>query len=349
MLAEHLVAAISARSAPSPTPTKDGGIFLYEFQPVVTQKAIFKKSAAPPNCVAVNDSHIFAGQVDKAVVHVYNREKGNQEAIIPFPERITCLTLAALGTLLVLGTQGGRLILWEVITSPSHLQAVTAVAVDPTSNFAFTVSTDTYIHIWSLPRLLAFNATPESLSPTNTISAHRSSISALTVGHSTTAACFAISSDDGGTVQVWDIRTGNILKSYLTAEASRVTSLAVDPADRGFYIGFEDGSVQMVHFFSQTVKPSIAELSSGAELTRDPSHLRATNTPVALQQISRWIPEVGNQTGPVLSLALSWDGTMLLSGHTDGRIIAWDIGSSRYESTIATLPGPVSNLMILHP
>jgi pre-rRNA-processing protein IPI3 len=44
---------------------------------------------------------------------VYSRDRGNQEALISFAERINCLTLVNDG-LLVLGTAEGRIILWEV-------------------------------------------------------------------------------------------------------------------------------------------------------------------------------------------------------------------------------------------
>lgn len=58
--------------------------------------------------------HVFAAQAGTAVVHVYSREKGgNQEATAHFPDRISSIALAG-GDILVLGTEGGRLFLWEV-------------------------------------------------------------------------------------------------------------------------------------------------------------------------------------------------------------------------------------------
>lgn len=47
-------------------------------------------------------------------MHVYSREKGNQEAIVPFPERIHSIALAAQDTILLLGTESGRILAWEV-------------------------------------------------------------------------------------------------------------------------------------------------------------------------------------------------------------------------------------------
>lgn len=116
MLSESFVAS-TLSSAQTPTATlRDVGICVQEFLPSPQLRSTFKKSSTTPNCLAVSPSHIFAAQAEKAVVHVYSREKGNQEALVPFPERIRSIAIAGgkYGDVLVLGTEGGRLILWEV-------------------------------------------------------------------------------------------------------------------------------------------------------------------------------------------------------------------------------------------
>ena len=116
MLKESFIVTTSAPEKSNHT-NKDLGIHLYDFQPLPALTSSFKKSSAQPNCIAVSASHIFAAQADKAVVHVYSRDNGNQEAVVPFPERIHSIALAgdADGAgVLVLGTEGGRVILWEV-------------------------------------------------------------------------------------------------------------------------------------------------------------------------------------------------------------------------------------------
>lgn len=116
MLTEQLIASVgiaTAKSAHS-SATKDAGIFVFEAQPHSQQRAAFKKSATNPNCLAVSASHVFAAQADKAVVNVYSREKGTHEATVPFPERIGCLALACDDSVLILGTNEGRIFLWEV-------------------------------------------------------------------------------------------------------------------------------------------------------------------------------------------------------------------------------------------
>lgn len=116
MLSESFVAS-TLSSAKTPTATlRDVGICVQEFQPAPQLRSTFKKSSTTTNCLAVSPAHIFSAQAEKAVVHVYSREKGNQEALVPFPERIRSIAVAGgkYGDVLVLGTEGGRLILWEV-------------------------------------------------------------------------------------------------------------------------------------------------------------------------------------------------------------------------------------------
>lgn len=117
MLSECFIAStLTSGKAPASASLRDVGICLQEFQPAPALRSTFKKSSTACNCLAVSPSHVFAAQSEKAIVHVYSREKGNQEATVPFPERIRSLAVAGgkNGDILVLGTEGGRLILWEV-------------------------------------------------------------------------------------------------------------------------------------------------------------------------------------------------------------------------------------------
>jgi pre-rRNA-processing protein IPI3 len=117
MLSEGFITSIRAQPrAPNTATAKDVGIYFHELYPTYAIKSSFKKSSTPVNALAVSSTHIFAAQADKAVVHVYSRERGNQEALISFPERIHCVTMIGDGVL-VLGTAEGRVILWEVSAS----------------------------------------------------------------------------------------------------------------------------------------------------------------------------------------------------------------------------------------
>ena len=124
MLSEAFVTSVlSAEGSKRPSNPKDAGIYIHNFQPNQTLQSSFKKSATTSNCLAVSETHIFAAQNEKAVVHVYSRDRGIQEATVPFPERIHSVSFAGYAGgagVLALGTQGGRVILWEV--DHAHLQ-----------------------------------------------------------------------------------------------------------------------------------------------------------------------------------------------------------------------------------
>ncbi|EKG11667.1 hypothetical protein MPH_11160 [Macrophomina phaseolina MS6] len=348
MLTEHFIAAIGTTNRKPDTSfvTKDAGIFLHEHQPLLAQRHAFKKSASAPNCVAVSRSHIFAAQIDKAVVHVYNRERGNQEATVPFPERITSLALALDETVLVLGTEGGRVLLWETctgrsLTGPqSHLQPVNVLAVDPCSQFLLSGSSDSNIHVWSLPSLLSFTA-PANPSPLHTLSNHRGGVTALAVGHSSSSANVVVSASKDNTAIVWDYRQNNLLATYLLGDTP--LSLTLEPADRGFYATYEDGSIQYIDFY---VSPDTEQ----GDLAVDSLHDSATSyTPITPAPSTRWKP-TNQDLGAAHSIALSWDGTTILTGHSTGKVAAWSpVSSTHLKSVLNTLPGPVNNLQFLPP
>ncbi|KAL9050049.1 MAG: hypothetical protein Q9162_006870 [Coniocarpon cinnabarinum] len=348
MLKEQFTAA--SRSYPLPpagnTPQlKDAGIFIHTFQPQPALANTFKKSQSEPNCVAFSRSHIFAAQAQKAVVHVYSRETGKQEAIVPFPERIRSLALVLTDTVLALGTDGGRSILWEVqtgrvLTTPvSHLQAVTCLVGDPSQNFLLTASPDAIVLVWSLLDLLSF-ASPvhsphDQTKARHTLTAHGGGVTALTVGHSNASTNIACSASEDKTVIVWDYYEGVRLRTILLNDVPRCITL--DPADRAAFVGFEDGSVQCIDFFD-------------ARATTSTIHDQdLTSTPFQPPASSRWNgpsgPSTESQSNATLTLSLSYDGTCLLSGHENGMINKWDVGGQRFAGTLAHHNGaPITDL-----
>lgn len=363
MLTEQFVAAISASTKPNTGITKDAGIFIHEFQPLSAQRHVFKKSTAAPNGIAVSSSHIFAAQSEKAIVHVYSREKGNQEAIVPFPERIHSIALAAHDTVLLLGTESGRVLAWEVShgsrhvhvhtrrqdtkadqicsgrlvsTSTSHLQPVTCISVDPTSNFFLSGSPDAMIHVWALSSILSFSP-DTSRSPIHTLSTHRGPISSIVCGHSSSGANIAVSISGDKSAIVWDYHNGQALRTYLLPEAP--TAATLDPADRALYLAYGDGSLQTLDFYDELQK------TVSTDVLRDQS---TAHRPIQPSPKTRFNAE-SQKLGAALSISLSWDGTTLISGHASGKIAVWDIAKSNYLSTLANLPGPVSNLHFLLP
>ncbi|KAK5722260.1 Pre-rRNA-processing protein ipi3 [Elasticomyces elasticus] len=348
MLTEQFIASIGVpETAPATNVAKDAAIFVHELQPLTQPRALFKKSATAPNCLAYSEDHIFAAQVGKAVVHVYNRDKGNQEATVPFTERITCIALACDDSVLILGTAEGRIFLWEtctgrqLTTSQAHLQAVTSLVVDSTSNTLLSGSADSTVHVWSIPGLLSFtNAGTQALAPLRTFTSHRAEVTALAMGHSASFSNYAVSLSKDMTCLLWNFHTNAVYRTYLLP--SLPTCVTLDHADRAAYVGYEDGTVQQLDLYaasaSSTVSNATVSLQNGGPAV----------APFQPAASSKWKSADASQ-GVTLSVALSFDGSTLLSGHQSGSVLAWDVASGRVQASILQnpLPGPVTNLLFL--
>ena len=349
MLTESFFAATLATTTKASVAStlKDVGIVLHEFQPLGTVRHGFKKSLTRPNCLANNDTHIFAAQADKAVIHVYNREKGNQEATVAFPDRIHSLQFVGQSAgYLILGNEGGRLTLWDVasgrqtISTASHLQAVSHLSVLPGNNFILSGSADSNVHVWSLPQLVSFSQShslssnkPAANSPLRTFSNHRSGITALACGHSSSLSNFAVSASSDATCYIWRTSDCQLLRTILFPSAPQC--FAVDPVDRAVYSGNEDGSIQHFDFYN--------DFQNSQSIQSTPSsHLRQ------LHAKDNWLP-ASSEIGSAQCLTLSYDGTALLSGHSSGKIVSWDIAKHRIQKMVADLGKPITNIAMQRP
>ncbi|CCT63027.1 related to WD-repeat protein CRB3 [Fusarium fujikuroi IMI 58289] len=335
MLTQEFVSTICGPPLAANTAiSKDVGIYSHSLTPSHTIKASFKKSSTPVNGLAVSESHIFAAQDQKAHVHVYSRIRGNQEALVPFPERIRSLALA--GQVLVVGSTEGRLFLWEtctgrlVSTPPCHVQAVSCLAVTP--YHILSGSDDSNINVWSISRLLELDAQSEQ-EPDLTLSNHRGAITSLTVGPGTnpeTSICVSASKDK--TCIIWNYQTGQLLRTLLFPSFPLCARL--DPSARALFVSSEAGAVYLVELFGGD-KPLL-----GSRSTELPSIVVQINTPLAVSD-----PEVGQPS----CLALTYDGTSILSGHTKGKILRWSLAENGHSTDVANLNASVTNLCFIPP
>jgi pre-rRNA-processing protein IPI3 len=143
--------------------------------------------------------------------------------------------------------------------------------------------------------------------------------------------CISASRDN--TCIVWNYQSGELLRTFLLP--SGPLCLTIDPCDRAFYVGFEDGTIQPVELFQPR-----ATLNSLYD-----SNLQATPIQVSPNPLSGAPAELG----AVHCLGLSYDGTVLLSGHASGKLIKWDAGPRKFSAELADLNAPVTNLATLSP
>lgn len=194
-----------------------------------------------------------------------------------------------------------------------------------------TGSEDSNIHIWSLPELLALNSN-ETHEPLRSLSNHRAAITSLRMGSSASSLNICVSASRDNTIIVWNYHTGDLLRTFLLP--STPLCLALDPCDRGVYIGFEDGSLQLVEFINAD-----SALNGLYDTRLQTTPVQVTSAP--------WI--ASSEVGPAISLGLSYDGTVLISGHQSGKIMQWNTSRGGISAEIADLNAPVTNFVMLSP
>lgn len=213
------------------------------------------------------------------------------------------------------------------VTTPScHVQAVTCLAATP--YHLITGSDDSNVNVWELPRLLDLDTTIEH-EPARTLSNHRAAVTSIAVGQSTnpdTNVCVTASKDKS--CIVWNYQTGTPLRTLLFPSVP--LCLCLDPCARAFYVSSDDGSMFAVELFAENVS-------------------LASDTAVSVVQVSSAFGASPQETGAALSLAVSYDGTVLLSGHTRGQILRWDLSTRADSTEVANLNASVSNLFFESP
>lgn len=143
-----------------------------------------------------------------------------------------------------------------------------------------------------------------------------------------------VSTAKDNTAIAWDYHTGRVLRTFLLPLSA--TSVALDPVDRAFYVGYEDGSVQSVDFYRG---------NSAQHPLHDPS---VQSTPAQVSMEDRWLPPSA-ESGSVKTISLTYDGTTLLSAHANGKVLSWNVARRKFTSSIADYTHPITNLVMLPP
>ncbi|KAH7037243.1 WD40-repeat-containing domain protein [Microdochium trichocladiopsis] len=331
MITESYFASISGPPLANNTAiARDAGIYEHTLHPNHSTTAVLKKSSVPRNALAASPTHVFAAQDDKSTVHVYARPKGSQEAIVTFSERIRAVALQ--DDVLFLGTQEGRLIAWEtctgrqVSTPACHVQAISCIATTPFH--IITGSDDSNLNVWALPRLLELGSTAEH-EPERSLADHRAAITSVAVTTSInpdTSLCVSASKDKS--CVIWNYTSGTALRTILLP--SHPLCIALDPCARAVYASTEDGSLYAVELFDD--KALIGPRS-------DEDSSMAVQVSAAFGAVSP------TEVGPASCLAVSYDGTVLLSGHPRGQILRWDLSTRTDSTELANLNAAVTNLV----
>lgn len=112
------------------------------------------------------------------------------------------------------------------------------------------------------------------------------------------------------------------------------TALALDPADRAFYAGLEDGTVQSVDFYNAAGSEEVNSISHPlfSEQFRD--------VPITLPA-NRWLAT--NHESPINSMGVVYEGNYLVTGNEKGDVNIWDIATGHVFRTLTQFKGTLKS------
>jgi pre-rRNA-processing protein IPI3 len=166
--------------------------------------------------------------------------------------------------------------------------------------------------------------------PERSLSNHRAGITALTASqgvNSDTSFCVSASKDKS--CIVWNYWTGDALRTLLFPSFPLCVSM--DPAARALFVSSDDGSLYLTEFFAEKclLGPNAEDVSTVAQVTS--------------------FGVVPADAGPASCLSVSYDGTMLLTGHAKGQVLKWDVADNKTPVELANLNAAVTNVVFVPP
>ncbi|KAK9475281.1 WD40-repeat-containing domain protein [Dipodascopsis tothii] len=287
----------------------------------------FNGSVGTSKSVYAGRTYVACAQHDKPILLVYSYAKDSAVQKIVLPETAECLAFSHSEQLLAVGTPGGKLLLWEVASGnclfyrEAHYQAVRAAVFSADDSLLVTAGGDGRISSWRVLDLVTAAAGYRPVQPVASASQHSLAVTALAAGPGGDQRLYSCSDDR--TLRVWDLRTLRAAQTAVFPE--RLTSVALDPAERCVYVGCADGRVFQLDLVGRAVGRAGADVIEIDAVTHG-------------QQAAR---PLHHHTAAVGGLAVSTDGTRLVSGSLDGRVHVWDTSTQQVLRTVRTAGLPV--------
>lgn len=138
-----------------------------------------------------------------------------------------------------------------------------------------------------------------------------------------------VSVSEDGTLHRWSLVDGQKISTAFSSKG--VASLCLDPADRALYLGHDDGSVS----FQDLMVPLQSANKANDMLDTDDKR-------------NNWSSSL-TLSDSILCMTLTYDATVLLTGHRSGRVSAWNIAKQTYLKELNKLENPVTNIAMLIP
>ena len=250
------------------------------------------------------------------------QEQVRQKSFIP--EKCWSIACSKDGALCASGGDSGSVHLWDTSTGrlllswPAHHAKVNTVAFSDRGAEMVCGSDDTLVSVWSVPQVLS-GQNPEII---HLWSDHTLPISQVCIGAGTSDPFVYVCSLDH-TMSIRCMTSGRLLRKFTLQSA--LTCIAIDSLEHAAYLGSTDGAIYEVSF-----------VEFPDEMRRD-----AGGSSQSSNKISIW----RSHTSQLNSIAISRNGSMLVSGSEDGTLALWDT-VTRQQLRSTTMSCPIASVIV---
>ncbi|KAK6199996.1 Pre-rRNA-processing protein IPI3 [Scheffersomyces amazonensis] len=271
--------------------------------------------------------------------------------------------------LLAGGSKSGKLYIWELASGnllcvkDAHYQGINAVQFSNCGTYIITASEDSRCMVWKTLDLISvyYNDIDHmrSVKPYYSISDNTLSITDIAItqsGLSNDLKLYTVSKDS--TLRIYDITTKQLLSTFVLPFASE--TLVVDPANRAVYVGLSNGLIRSIPLYQINPHSSVLESVGGNKkiitLDNDPNlkssfihhqqRISNDNKNKSILHKSSKQEDDSNKPIYVTKLAISTDGTNLVSGDSLGRVFISDIGSKQVVKSFTPCNSPISFVQV---
>ncbi|TPX68869.1 hypothetical protein SpCBS45565_g02821 [Spizellomyces sp. 'palustris'] len=278
-------------------------------------------------------SSFLAAQNDRALVHLWSWSKGQLHTKFVLPEKLCSMEVSHSGEYCVGGGYSGRVYVWQLNSGrlirmfDAHYKAVRVVRFSSDDVAFITGGEDAVANVWLLSRVLDPNSESVS-SPHRSLSGHALPISDIVFGVGLFANSRLFTTSIDRTCKIWEAASGELLATIVFPKA--ISSLVVDVTETRLYAGATEGTIYQTNLYSRNADGDTVGLRKGAVEDADADGGTL----------------LGHSQG-VTSLALSLDGSLLLSGSEDCTAIVWDTTSRQCLRTLSNHKAPVTDVKIL--
>ncbi|KAJ7875853.1 hypothetical protein B0H13DRAFT_2668785 [Mycena leptocephala] len=293
-------------------------------------------------------SRIVSGS-SEGTVKIWNVMTGEEERVFSgHSDRVNSVAVSPDGLFIVSGSKDKTVKLWNVATNAEqrtlvgHRARVTSVAFSSNGSYIVSGSWDLTVRIWSLTN---GEETPTVLRHPNRVQSVALSPDGSRIAAGSGRNSDGPQSDENG-ITIWNFATGEVEHKLLGHVCAHVASVAFSPDGTRIASGYWDGAVviwnvqteEKLHTFNHLSMYWVSSVSfspDGGWLASGSGDVRIWTVTAGGENLKHRDPTESEAAGftsfsqhqGVISLALSPDGSHLVSSHQDKTARIWDVAT----------------------